>query len=29
MGWVLPSPIEAHVPSLFGRFLRRLGTAPI
>jgi hypothetical protein len=22
-------PHEAHLPSLFGRFLRRLGTAPI
>ena len=26
---VLPAPPEAHLPSLFGRFLRRLGTAPI
>ena len=29
MGWVLLPPPEAHFPSLFGRFLRRLGTAPI
>ena len=29
MGWVPPAPTEAHLPSLFGRFLRRLGTAPI
>ena len=29
MGWVPPPQLEAHLPSLFGRFLRRLGTAPI
>ena len=29
IGWVPPPPHEAHLPSLFGRFLRRLGTAPI
>jgi hypothetical protein len=26
-GWVLPTPLEAHLSFLFGRFLRRLGTA--
>ena len=29
MGWVPPSPLEAHLASLLGRFLCRLGTAPI
>src|SRR5512147_1438867 len=28
MSWVLLPPPEAHLASLFGRFLRRLGTAP-
>jgi hypothetical protein len=27
--WLGTTPLEAHLPSLFGRFLRRLGTAPI
>jgi hypothetical protein len=29
IGWVPAPPLEAHLPSLYGRFLRRLGTAPI
>jgi hypothetical protein len=29
MGWVPPLPLEAHLGSLLGPFLRRLGTAPI
>jgi hypothetical protein len=29
MGWVPLPRLEAHLASLFGSFLRRLGTAPI